>query len=155
MIANNFTKNVRILCLSCQKLQRNCQILLKRAEASIIPIVLCHIHTILLPYFPHDSLNPAYGEVYSIQHYVIKFVRTVVFSGCSVSSTNKTDRHDITEILFWNGIKHYNINPLKLWCLDLYFILYFSNSKIYYRWYVYFPFDLYMQWSIIKRLAWY
>ena len=74
MIANNFTKNVRILCLSCQKLQRNCQILLKRAEASIIPIVLCHIHTILLPYFPHDSLNPALGVVYLIQHDVIKFI---------------------------------------------------------------------------------
>ena len=32
------------------------------------------------------SLNPARGEVYSIQHYVIKFV-------------NKTNRHDISEIL--------------------------------------------------------
>jgi hypothetical protein len=40
------------------------------------------------------------GEVYSIQHYVIKFVsdlRQVWFF--PVSSTNKTDRHDITEIL--------------------------------------------------------
>jgi hypothetical protein len=37
-----------------------------------------------------------------VQHYVIKFVgdlRQVVFSGYSVSSTNKTERHDITEIL--------------------------------------------------------
>jgi len=31
-------------------------------------------------------LNPGLVEVYSIQHYVIKFA-------------NKTDRHDITEIL--------------------------------------------------------
>ena len=43
--------------------------------------------------------NPAHGEVYSIQHYVIKFVsdlrRLVVFPGYS----NKTDGHDITELL--------------------------------------------------------
>ena len=42
------------------------------------------------------SLNPVYGEVYSIQHYVIKFVSDLWFS--LVSSTNKTDRHDKTEI---------------------------------------------------------
>ena len=44
------------------------------------------------------------GEVYSIQHYVIKFVsdlRQVGFFSPSapVSSTNKTDRRDIAEIL--------------------------------------------------------
>ena len=48
------------------------------------------------------SSNPAHGQVYSIQHYVIKFVsdlRQVCFSqGTPASSTNKTDRHDITEI---------------------------------------------------------
>ena len=48
--------------------------------------------------------NPAHGEVYSTQQYVIKFVsvtwdRSVVFSWSSVFSTNKTDRHDIAEIL--------------------------------------------------------
>ena len=42
-----------------------------------------------------------HGEVYSIQNYVIKFVNDLrqvsVFSlGTPVSSTNKTDRHDIT-----------------------------------------------------------
>ena len=74
------------------------------------------------------SSNPAHGEVYSIQHYVIKFVsdmmkaaisvtcdRSVVFSEIkfvsdlrqvggflwvlTVSSTNKSDGHDIAEIL--------------------------------------------------------
>jgi hypothetical protein len=45
------------------------------------------------------------GEVYSIQYYVNKFVVSDLrqvdgFSpGSPVSSTNKTDRHDITEIL--------------------------------------------------------
>jgi hypothetical protein len=46
------------------------------------------------------SSKPVHGEVYSIQHYVIKFVsdlrHVVVFFGYS---TNKTDCHDITEIL--------------------------------------------------------
>ena len=45
-------------------------------------------------------LIPVHGEVYLIQHYVIKLSvicdRSVVFSGYS---TNKTDCHDITEIL--------------------------------------------------------
>jgi hypothetical protein len=50
------------------------------------------------------SLNPVHGEVYSIQHYVIKFASDLLqvggFSlGTPVSSTDKTDRHDITEIL--------------------------------------------------------
>ena len=49
------------------------------------------------------SLNPAHGEVYSI-HYVIKFIsdfRQVVGFLCvlPVSSTNKSDRHNITDIL--------------------------------------------------------
>jgi hypothetical protein len=44
--------------------------------------------------------NPAHGEVYLIQHYVIKFVidlrQVSGFSqGTPVSSINKTDRHDI------------------------------------------------------------
>ena len=47
------------------------------------------------------SSNPANGKVYTIQHYVIKFVSDLRQVGgfLRVSSTNKTDRHDITEIL--------------------------------------------------------
>ena len=49
------------------------------------------------------SSNPVHGEVFSMQHYVIKFVSDLRqiggFSGYSVSFTNKTDRHDIAEIL--------------------------------------------------------
>ena len=49
------------------------------------------------------SSNHVLGEVYSI-HYVIKCVSDLrqvggFFSGTPVSSTNKTDRNDITEIL--------------------------------------------------------
>ena len=52
------------------------------------------------------SLNPADDEVYSIQHYAIYFVSDIwQFYGCSrvpgtpVFSNNKTDLHNITEIL--------------------------------------------------------
>jgi len=50
------------------------------------------------------SSNPSHGKVYSIQHYLIKFVSHLRQAGgflrvLPVSSTNKTDRHDITEIL--------------------------------------------------------
>jgi hypothetical protein len=50
------------------------------------------------------SSKPAYGEVYSIQHYVIKFVSDLrkvggFLRGTPFSSVNKTDCHDITEIL--------------------------------------------------------
>jgi hypothetical protein len=50
------------------------------------------------------SLNPAHGEVLLIQHYVIKFVSGLRQVGgflrlLRFSSTNKTDHHDITEIL--------------------------------------------------------
>ena len=50
------------------------------------------------------SLNPVHGNVYSIQHYVIKFVSDLwkvggfLWPGTSVSSNNKTDNRDITEI---------------------------------------------------------
>jgi hypothetical protein len=44
--------------------------------------------------------NPADAEVYLMQHCSIKFVSDLEFSpGTQVSSVNKTDRHDITEIL--------------------------------------------------------
>ena len=48
--------------------------------------------------------NLVHGDVYSIQHYMIMFVSDLwqiigFFSGTQVSSTNKIDRNDITEIL--------------------------------------------------------
>ena len=49
------------------------------------------------------SSNPVNGEVYPIQHYVIKFVSDLRqvggFSGTPVSFTIKTDLHNITAIL--------------------------------------------------------
>ena len=56
------------------------------------------------------SSNPAHVEVCSIQQYVIKLVNDLRQVGgfLLVSSTNRTDRYDITEILFENGVKHHN-----------------------------------------------
>ena len=46
------------------------------------------------------SSNPVHREVYSIQHYVIKFFSNLCFSsGTPVSSINKANRHDTAEIL--------------------------------------------------------
>jgi hypothetical protein len=50
------------------------------------------------------SSNPVYGEVCSIQHYAIKVCQRLATGRCffpctPVTSANKTDRHDITEIL--------------------------------------------------------
>ena len=59
--------------------------------------------------------NPADGEVYSIQHYVIKFVSDVRQIGGFLQFpspiNNKADHHDITEILLKVAL---NIKTLTL-----------------------------------------
>ena len=55
------------------------------------------------------SLNPAHDEVYVLD--IALYGRPVGFSGCSVSTTNKTDRHDITEILLKVGLIKHHILP--------------------------------------------
>ena len=61
------------------------------------------------------SSNPVHGVVYSIQHYVIKFVSDL-WEVCDflhvltpIASTNKTDRHDIAEILLKVSLN--TVNP--------------------------------------------
>ena len=66
------------------------------------------------------SLESSSGEVCLIQHYVIKFVGDLrQVSGFPVSSTNKTDRHNITEILLKVVLNTINQNPkakiVSLW----------------------------------------
>ena len=51
------------------------------------------------------SSNPAQDEAYSIQHYVIKFVRSMIFSGWSGFF------HQYNWNIFESGIKHDNPNP--------------------------------------------
>ena len=60
------------------------------------------------------SLNLSHGEMYSIQHYVIKFVSDLgqaggFYPGTPVSPTNKTDRHDIIEILLKVALNTINL----------------------------------------------
>ena len=71
------------------------------------------------------SSNPGHGEVYSIQHYVINFSQWLVTGrwipqGTPLSSTNKTDSHDITEILLKVALNTIN-QPFCLWIRNLYF----------------------------------
>ena len=68
-----------------------------------------------------ESSNPVHGEVYSIQQFVILFVSYTCggsvrcFSlGTPVSSTNKTDRLDITEILLKVALNSINQNNLSI-----------------------------------------
>jgi predicted aconitase len=66
-----------------------------------------------------SSLNPAHGEVYSIQHYVIRFVRDLRQVGCSLHvprflQPNETDHHNINETFFKSGVKHHNLNLIQL-----------------------------------------
>jgi hypothetical protein len=61
------------------------------------------------------SSNPVHGEVYSIQHYVIKFVSDLrhvggFLLGTPVSSANKTDCHNITGKLLKVAINTKTIN---------------------------------------------
>jgi hypothetical protein len=60
------------------------------------------------------SWNPAHGEMYSIQHYVIKFASDmqkvdVFFPGNPVSSTNKMAA-TIFSTIVESGVKHHNLN---------------------------------------------
>ena len=62
------------------------------------------------------SSNTAYGKVFSIQHYVIKFVSDLrqVFFFSPVSPINKTDRNYSTEILQKMALNTKTHNPLSL-----------------------------------------
>jgi hypothetical protein len=79
------------------------------------------------------SLNPVHDKEYSIQYYVIKFVQQLAagqwFSpGTPVSSINKNDHHDITEILLKVVLNTINPPPppvLIVKCLVTMLILYY------------------------------
>ena len=62
------------------------------------------------------SSNPAHGIMYSIQHYVIKFVSDLRLVGgfYLVSCTNKSDRHAIAELLLNVALKHKPTKPILI-----------------------------------------
>ena len=73
-------------------------------------------HAISAYYHKCSDFESRLGEMYSIQHYVIKFVSDLRFSlGTLVSYTSKSYRHDIAEILFKVALNtitlHCNSNP--------------------------------------------
>ena len=69
-----------------------------------------------------------------MQHYVIKFVSDLrqvsgfLGPGTPISSTNKTDRHDITEILLKVALNTSNCEMDIIWILTFYDFILFSSS---------------------------
>ena len=61
------------------------------------------------------SSNPVHSEVYSIQHYVIKFVSDLqqIYGFLQVASTNKTDCHYIIEILLIVALNTTHLSNIK------------------------------------------
>jgi len=78
------------------------------------------------------SFNSAHGEVYSIQHYVIKFVSDLwqVSGFLWVSSTNKTDRHDIAEILLKVALNIITLTLIKIVCVSFKIYRFISCRKL-------------------------
>jgi len=76
------------------------------------------------------SSNPIHGNVYSIQHYVIKFLSDLRQVGgfSPVSSTNKPDRHDITEILLKLALNTINQTKLYRYLKTVKYDLFVENS---------------------------
>ena len=71
-----------------------CSVIINKSTNLQLPVQSVSITTEVV------SSNPVHNKVYSIQHYVIKFVSGQWFSpGTLNSSTNRIDPHDITEIL--------------------------------------------------------
>ena len=63
--------------------------------------------------YQYSEFESRSGEVYLIQHYVKKFVSDLwqFTPGTPVSSINKTDRQDITEILFKVALNTITLTP--------------------------------------------
>jgi len=82
------------------------------------------------------SSNPAHRELYSIQRYVMKFISGIATDrwyslGIPVSSTNKTDRHDMTEIL------KVALNTITITLTTVCFCCYASGDALLYIFYTY------------------
>ena len=79
------------------------------------------------------SSSPVHGEVYSIQHYVIKFVSDLRQVGGFIgNSTNNTHRHDITEIsliVALNTITPYQYDSCKIIAIIAYIYRLFELKK--------------------------
>ena len=72
------------------------------------------------------SSNPIHGEVSLIQHYVVKFVSGFLQVLQFNSSTNKTDCHDIAEILLKVVLNTISLNQI---CI-VFVLLYFQRDEV-------------------------
>ena len=71
---------------------------------------------------PHCEFESCSGDMYSIQHYVIKYVSGLQ-QVCGFLRVLRFDRHDITEILL-------NPTPLKFVSIPFYYTCYLINGWI-------------------------
>jgi hypothetical protein len=80
------------------------------------------------------SFNPVHGEVYSIQHNVIKFVSDwrQVGGFFMIAFTNTTDRHNIAELLLKVALNTITITRNKehvfIFYINIQLILYLANQ---------------------------
>ena len=84
----------------------------------------CHVINICIFTIEVYEFESRSGEVYSIQHYVIKFVSDLRQAGSFpadtlVSSTNKTDYHDITAILLKVALNNLTLTSLQPYHIGL------------------------------------
>ena len=89
------------------------QSVMVRSRCSLVLILMNFFLLSLFKFSFHNHLFPVYGEVYSIQHYVIKFVSDLRqvggFShGPSVSSTSKIPLYNLN--IVESGAKHHKPN---------------------------------------------
>jgi hypothetical protein len=87
--------------------------------------------------------NPAHDEVYSIQHFVIKFCQWFAIGrwfspGTPVSCTNKTDRYHITELLLKVALNTINLSKASFLGPHVSYALCYSrieqqDAEIYYQ----------------------
>ena len=83
------------------------------------PMVVGFSTTYAITAYQHWCWEFEYRSGRGVQHYVIKFVSDLRQVGGPVSSTSKTDNHDITEILLkeaLNTIKQTNKHNLCMLC---------------------------------------
>ena len=99
------------------------------------PFLICFIQKDLVPITTKVvSSNPVHGEAYPIQHYVIKFVSDLRWfsTGTPVFSTNKTDCHDITQILLKVALNTINPLPKHKYAIYFFITIFYQQYKISY-----------------------
>ena len=71
-----------------------------------------------------NMLNSDFPGFEPIPRLSVTYDRSVVSPGTPVSFTNKTDHHDIIEIIVKSGLKYHNANPWYRRFIELLHIIY-------------------------------